>query len=71
MVRAKDNFKSIVIKMGYSLRGLSIAAGLSPTTLQKIYKSSLMYPSTAKKICDVTGLCFDDIFEVVVGNKGA
>ena len=71
LVRAKKNFKNKIIKSGYSLRGLSIKAGLSPATVQQICKHSVLYPSTAKKICDAINMTFDDLFEITekIGNE--
>ncbi len=69
MVKAKDNFKEVITRKGFSLRGLSIEAGLSPTTVQQAYKRSIMYPSTAKKICDALECKFDELFEIVESKK--
>lgn len=69
MVRPKANFRTSVIKAGYSLRGLSLKIGASPTTLQQACKHSTLYPSTAKKICEALGKEFDELFEIADSKK--
>lgn len=53
------------IRAGMSMRELGRQAGLNIGTISKIEsKSSPVSPKTAKQICDVLQISFDDVFTV-------
>lgn len=54
------------IKKGMSISALSMASGLSVSSIWKIENEfSRPSPSSAKKICNALGVEFDTIFEIV------
>ncbi|WP_339233912.1 helix-turn-helix transcriptional regulator [Oceanobacillus sp. FSL W7-1281] len=64
IIKAKLNeFTSTRIKKGFSQRGLGRAANLSGALINQIESNDRNpSPESAKKICDVLQVNFDDIF---------
>ncbi len=65
MIKVKPEFNYIRIKSGYTMSGLAKAAGVSQQFISAIIKGRYR-PSavTAKKICDVLDVEFDQVFEI-------
>ncbi|WP_084413463.1 helix-turn-helix domain-containing protein [Desulfovirgula thermocuniculi] len=64
-IKLKDPtaFQEMLIKAGYSRRALGRAVGISePYANQIVTGRRTPSPGVAKKICDVLGVSFDDIF---------
>lgn len=60
-----DKIKETRIKQGYSIRAISLKAGLNYATvayLEKMPRS--VAPRTAKLLCDALGISFDEAFSI-------
>lgn len=65
-VFAKENFKSIRIKNGFSLVDLSRESGLTKQAIGQIERrSNGVSPKSAKVLTGLLNVDFDEIFELV------
>lgn len=73
MITAKQaELKTRMIHNGFTGAGLAKAAGISQDYVVYILKCKrTIRPPTAKKICDVLGCAFDDVFEIKGGDTNA
>ena len=61
-----DRIKEIRIKQGYSIRAISLKAGLSYSTVAYLEKKPrAVAPRTAKLLCDALDIPFDEAFTIV------
>lgn len=59
------SFNELMIKKGYSKTGLSKAVQLSQPTITQISNGTRSpRPETAKRISEVLGVQFDDVFKI-------
>lgn len=64
-VKSLDFLNNLIIKMGYSKRGFARECGISESTLIQVSNGRQSpRPDTAKKICNVLELEFEDIFVI-------
>lgn len=65
MIKVKSELNRIRIKNGYTMSGLARVAGVSPQFISAILNNRFN-PSavTAKKICEVLEVEFDEIFTI-------
>ncbi|MDD3229403.1 MAG: helix-turn-helix transcriptional regulator [Oscillospiraceae bacterium] len=66
-----DRIKEIRIKQGYSIRAISLKAGLNYATVSYLEKTPRsVAPRTAKMLCDALGVPFDEVFTIAnIGSK--
>lgn len=66
-----DRIKEIRIKQGYSIRAISLKAGLNYATVAYLEKAPRsVAPRTAKKLCDALEVPFDEVFSIdSIGNE--
>ena len=72
-VFAKENFKTTRIKSGFSLSGLADTLEMSKQALGQIERrSNGVAPENARRIVELFGVEFDDVFELIerVGSDG-
>ena len=67
---AKPDFRQHVIKAGYSLRSLAVAAGLAPESVTRLIHGRHIRAGTAYKICAQLGVSFDELFELAEVEDG-
>lgn len=68
MIKVKSQLDHIRIKSGYSITELAQAVGVSQQFISAIMKGVYApSPKTAKKICDILEVEFDEVFEIVEG----
>ncbi len=63
-IRASKEFTAIRIKKGYSITSLALATKVNPSVIFRIEKGNVVRPSTAKKVCDVLGEPFNELFNI-------
>lgn len=61
----RESFLLLIVKNGLTRHGLARKAGISETAAIHLLQGSPVYPSTAKKVCEVLGLDFSSWFEIV------
>lgn len=65
-IRAKNNFKLLRIRSGYSQHSLAKAANTTPGTISRIENNkSGINPKNAKAISNVLSVDFDELFEIL------
>lgn len=70
MIKNVDDLKELVLKSGFSLRGLGRETGISSGYIVQLVNGCRNpSPITAKKITDALGVTFDDIFYIKNAHK--
>lgn len=70
MIVAKEVANSTRIKKGYSISKLAREIKMTRVTVQNIFNNNAKTtPETAKKICDVLDVEFDEIFKIQEDNN--
>jgi len=65
IVVKQNKMSELRMKMGFSMRVLAVKAKLNPVTICNIENAkSNANPKTAKIICEVLSVDFDDLFEI-------
>ena len=69
MIKAKSSFMEARLKAGFSMRGLAAAAGISYGAVFHIEHGKAVMLKSARKLCEVLGVEFDEVFMIVKGEK--
>lgn len=69
MIKAKSSFMEARLKAGFSMRGLAAAAGISYGAVFHIEHGKAVMPKSARKLCEVLGVEFDEVFMIVKEGK--
>lgn len=63
---AKDDFRAIRLKKGFTIVGLSEAVGTTKQTIGQVERQiNGIGPEKAAKIAEVLGVGFDEIFQLI------
>ena len=71
MITVKQaELRSSMIRKGFTGKGLAKAAGLTQGYMSFVLRGKRkILPPTAKRICDVLGCEFDDVFQITGGES--